>query len=501
MLFNSPEFLFGFLPVTFAGFFLIARRNHAAAAAWLGAASLFFYGWWSLSALPLLLGSILFNYWMGLLVSPRAGSSDARRKLLLIFALVVDLGILATFKYADFFIANADAVLGAAGLPQLGLLGIVLPIGISFYTFTQIAFLVDCYQGKVVERRFVHYLLFVTYFPHLISGPVLHHAQMMPQFRERRTYRMDPAKIYLGISIFGIGLAKKIVLADSLADFVNPFFDLAHAGATISFIDGWMGALAYTLQLYFDFSGYTDMAIGLSLLFGVTLPINFDSPYKATSIIDFWRRWHITLSNFLRDYLYIPLGGNRNGDFRRHANLLTTMLLGGLWHGANWTFVLWGGAHGTMLVINHLWRQLLGANVPTGRFAGFARFAGWGLTFIAVVLAWVLFRAESVATAGAIYRGMFAVNGFVLPAQVAAILPFGGWFASVGTMPTLGGGSVRGVFEQATLLLVGLAVALFGRQARHMSNAMRLLVIGISAGFVVHGLFFAAPKEFMYFQF
>lgn len=498
MLFNSPEFLFGFLPVAFAGFFLIARRSHTAAAAWLGAASLFFYGWWSLSALPLLVGSVVFNYWMGLQVSPREGVTQPQRKTLLTSALIVNLGVLATFKYADFFIANIDAIATAMGRPGLDFLGIALPIGISFYTFTQIAFLVDCYQGKVRERRFVHYLLFVTYFPHLIAGPVLHHAQMMPQFRERSTYRPDFAKIYLGISIFGIGLAKKIVLADSLAEFANPFFDFAHAGETITFIDGWMGALAYTLQLYFDFSGYTDMAIGLSLLFGVTLPINFDSPYKSTSIIDFWRRWHITLSNFLRDYLYIPLGGNRKGDPRRYANLITTMVLGGLWHGANWTFVLWGAMHGTLLALNHVWRAITGS---TGAAGPVGRITGWFLTFVAVVLAWVLFRAESLATATAIYRGMFAINGFVLPDQVAAILPFGHWFVTVGQMQTLGGGSVMGVFEQSVLLAVGLGIALFGKQARYMSNAARLWVIGLTAGFVIHGLFFAAPQEFMYFQF
>jgi alginate O-acetyltransferase complex protein AlgI len=498
MLFNSPAFLFGFLPVVFVGFFLIGRRSPTAAAAWLGAASLFFYGWWSVSAVPLLVGSVLFNYWMGLLVSPREGVSQARRKGVLTFALIVDLAVLATFKYADFFIANLDTVAAAFGRPGIGLLGIVLPIGISFYTFTQIAFLVDCYQGKVLERRFVHYLLFVTYFPHLISGPVLHHAQMMPQFRERRTYRPDFDKIYLGISIFGIGLAKKIVLADSLAEFANPFFKFARAGEMITFIDGWMGSLAYMLQLYFDFSGYTDMAIGLSLLFGVTLPINFDSPYKATSIIDFWRRWHITLSSFLRDYLYIPLGGNRKGALRRYINLLTTMVLGGLWHGANWTFVLWGAMHGGLLAFNHLWRAMTGRGGEGGRVA---RFVGWWLTFVAVLLAWVLFRADSVKTALAIYRGMFAMNGFVLPAQVAEILPFGHLFQTAGNMQTLGGGSIMGVFEQSALLIFGLGIALFGNQARHMSNAARLWVIGLSAGFIVHGLFFDAPKEFMYFQF
>ncbi len=499
MLFNTPVFLFGFLPITFVGFFLIARRSHAAAAGWLGLASLVFYGWWSVEALPLLIGSIIFNYVMGILVTPAPTVSDAARKRRLIFALAVNLSVLAAFKYADFFIVNANVALGAAGIREVGLLGIVLPIGISFYTFTQIAFIVDCWQGKVSERRFIHYLLFVTYFPHLISGPVLHHAQMMPQFRRPETYRLNLPLVYLGTSIFGIGLAKKVLLADSLADFANSFFGLAHSGEAVSFVDGWMGALAYTLQLYFDFSGYTDMAIGLSLLFGVTLPINFDSPYKATSIIDFWRRWHITLSNFLRDYVYIPLGGNRHGSWRRHVNLMTTMLLGGLWHGANWTFVLWGAMHGGLLVINHLWRALIGPDRFRGRLA---RLTGWLLTFIAVVLAWVLFRADSATTAAAIYRGMFGLNGVLLPAQIVELLPsLARWATPTGSMPTLGAGTMMGIFEQAVLVTTGLGIAVLAPQARAMSNRARLLVIGASAGFVVHALFYAAPKQFMYFQF
>jgi D-alanyl-lipoteichoic acid acyltransferase DltB (MBOAT superfamily) len=276
-------------------------------------------------------------------------------------------------------------------------------------------------------------------------------------------------------------------------------FDFAKAGNVITLIDGWMGALAYTLQLYFDFSGYTDMAIGLSLLFGVVLPINFDSPYKSRSIIEFWRRWHITLSNFLRDYLYIPLGGNRLGDGRRYLNLLLTMVLGGLWHGASWTFVLWGAAHGAMLAANHLWRGLVGPD----RFRGtLAHGAGWLMTFAAVVLAWVLFRADSARTALGIYRGMAGFNGVVLPEQVASMIPrANSMVAAVGKMQTLGAGSVMGVFEQAILVAFGLAIALFGKQARHMSQRMRLLVIAASAGFVIHSLFYAAPKQFMYFQF
>ena len=296
--------------------------------------------------------------------------------------------MLGTFKYAGFFAANLNALFSTGFA-----VNILLPVGISFYTFTQIAFLVDAYRGNVARYGLPHYALFVTYFPHLIAGPILHHKDMIPQFERAETKRPDPHLILCGLIIFAIGLFKKTCLADGIQPLVAPAFGANYP----SFDQAWIGALAYTFQLYFDFSGYSDMAIGISLMFGIFLPLNFNSPYKATSIIDFWRRWHMTLSQFLRDYLYIPLGGNRHGPVLRYVNLMITMLLGGLWHGAAWTFVVWGALHGAYLCVNHAWSNYGPAVAP--RFAGAANAAAFILTFLSVVVAWVFFRADSLSSA------------------------------------------------------------------------------------------------------
>ncbi|VWX58011.1 Alginate O-acetyltransferase complex protein AlgI [Burkholderiales bacterium 8X] len=408
MLFNSYAFIFFFFPLVVLGFFLIGARNVRAAAGFLALASLFFYGWWSIEALPLLVASICFNYWAGLKLTPAPDRSDRSRKRFLILVLAINLGVLAVFKYANFFVGNVNEGLAASGLAPLPLLHIALPIGISFYTFTQIAFLVDCWQGKVRERSFIHYVLFVTYFPHLIAGPVLHHAQMMPQFANPSTYRIDADKVALGLGIFTFGLAKKLLIADPMGQYADLMFNGVHNGVLPSLYTAWFGVLAYTLQIYFDFSGYSDMAIGLSLCLGVQLPLNFNSPYKSTSIIEFWRRWHISLSTFLRDYLYVPLGGNRKGPARRYLNLFLTMLLGGLWHGAAWTFVIWGALHGAYLMINHLWVAKVRRGRPASRFG---HVLGWMLTFVCVMIAWVVFRAESMHAAVAVYQGMLGLHG------------------------------------------------------------------------------------------
>ncbi|MGH9648052.1 MAG: MBOAT family O-acyltransferase, partial [Bryobacteraceae bacterium] len=353
MLFNSYPFLLGFLPVTLFGFFAIGQSSRRLAAAWLAFASLVFYGWWNPIYVLLLAASIAFNYTLGVRIARARHRADGAAKRWVVLAVAVNLAVLGYFKYANFFVDNFASV--ARFHPDIA--KIVLPLGISFYTFTQIAFLFDAYRGKVIEFNPVHYALFVTYFPHLIAGPILHHAEMMPQFRQRAIYRVNAENFAVGLTIFAIGLFKKTVLADGIAPFVGPLFSTA-ASSPPSFLDAWGGALTYTCQLYFDFSGYSDMAIGLSRLFGVVLPLNFDSPYKAANIIDFWRRWHMTLSRFLRDYVYFGLGGNRHGLARRYINLFVTMLLGGLWHGAGWTFVAWGALHGVYLMINHAWRAL-----------------------------------------------------------------------------------------------------------------------------------------------
>jgi D-alanyl-lipoteichoic acid acyltransferase DltB (MBOAT superfamily) len=412
LLFNSFPFIFVFLPIALVGFFALAGISHRLAAGWLTAASLAFYGWWDPNYIALLLASVGFNYVLGSRIARlhEAGQAAHGRRLLT-FAIVANLALLGYFKYAIFFMSGMHKLGIASGpLPQ-----IILPLGISFFTITQIAFLVDAHRGLAREYNFVHYMLFVTYFPHLIAGPILHHKEMMPQFGERQTYRLNWDNIAVGLTMFIFGLFKKTVIADEMAGFATPAFDAAAAGTHLSLLEAWGAALAYTFQIYFDFSGYTDMALGASRMFGIVLPLNFNSPYKASSIIEFWRRWHITLSRFLRDYLYIPLGGNRSSRLGRYRNLMLTMLIGGLWHGAEWTFVFWGGLHGAYLVVNHGWRSLRGrVSATVGRGE---RALATLLTFVAVVVAWVFFRASDFTTATSILSGMAGGNGVVLPTQ------------------------------------------------------------------------------------
>ncbi len=412
MLFNSFAFIFLFLPATLFGFFLLGRRARRLAAAWLAAASVFFYGWWNPVYVILLLASIGFNFSFGTkLARLHAAGREGEAGRLLAAAVAANLLLLGYYKYTNFFLANLGGLTGA----PFAAAEIVLPLGISFFTFTQIAFLVDARRGEAKEYSFIHYCLFVTYFPHLIAGPILHHGEMMPQFRDRAVYRLSWDNLAPGLTLFLIGLYKKTVIADGVAEYVAPAFNAAAAGAAPTLLDAWGAALAYTFQIYFDFSGYSDMAIGLSRMFGILLPLNFDSPYKSASVIDFWRRWHITLSRFLRDYLYFSFGGNRKGAARRHLNLFLTMLIGGFWHGAGWTFVCWGALHGVYLALNHAWRSLCRVlRFKPERLPGWQVFARL-LTFTAVVVAWVLFRAADFHAALAMLKGMAGMNGLVLP--------------------------------------------------------------------------------------
>jgi alginate O-acetyltransferase complex protein AlgI len=428
MLFNSFAFIFLYLPLVFAGMFMIGRRNHRLAALWLGAASVAFYAVWDVRFVILLMASVCFNYsagyWIGL---SRNTHESKKAKLFLVVAIGCNLMLLSYFKYANFMVVSVNQVFGL----QIPGLDIIMPLGISFFTFTQIAFLVDVYRGNANEYRFIHYLLFVTYFPHLIAGPILHHKQMMPQFANPATYHINVEHVAVGLTAFVFGLAKKVLIADNLAEYATPVFNAVRDGHALMLFEAWIGALSYTLQLYFDFSGYSDMAIGLSLMLNIRLPLNFNSPYKATNIIDFWRRWHMTLSNFLRDYLYIPLGGNRKGPARRYLNLMATMLLGGLWHGAGWTFILWGGLHGLYLVINHGWHELKG-RLGWGEGGRLAKFTGGGITFLAVVVAWVFFRADSFVSAWTLLSGMAGLNGVSLPVTIQSrVASLAGEFVSL----------------------------------------------------------------------
>ena len=418
MLFNSYAFIAGFVPAVLVACLIAGRAGGARAVlAVLLGASVFFYGWWDARYVLLLGGSIVVNFVLGLwLASGPLRERRAARHLVLIAGVAFNLALIAYFKYADFAIQTANAVFGT----DAGLLHVVLPLGISFFTFQQIAYLVDVARGGVADRSFVSYALFVTFFPQLIAGPIVHHGEMMPQFRAHgAALRLDD--FAAGLTMFAIGLFKKAVLADGVAPYATAAFAASEAGQTLDAVAAWGGALAYTAQLYFDFSGYCDMAVGAARLFGIRLPANFDSPYKATSIQDFWRRWHMTLSRFLRDYVYIPLGGNRHGAARRHVNVVLTMLIGGLWHGANWTFVVWGGLHGLMLALQGLWQ----AHGPrrAGPPTWLERRAAHLATFLFVVVAWVFFRAPTFAGAAAMLEGMAGLNGVELPSAVRHAAP------------------------------------------------------------------------------
>jgi alginate O-acetyltransferase complex protein AlgI len=518
MLFNSFSFICIFLPIVGLGFFIFSRFSHHLAAFWLCAASLFFYSVWNIHYLWLLLTSVAYNYGAAYLIR----ASRKRASWVLTGAIAGDLGLLGYYKYAGFFMQSLDD----AFQTNWTVGHIILPLGISFFTFTQIAFLVDTYLGKVREYDFVRYLLFVTYFPHLIAGPILHHAQMMPQFALKRTYRLNWRNINVGVTMFTLGLAKKVLLADMFSAWVRPIFDAVDHGAHPMFFEAWIGALAYTLQLYFDFSGYCDMAIGISYFFNVRLPLNFNSPYKAVNIIDFWRRWHMTLSAFLRDYLYIPLGGNRHGKFRRYINLMITMLLGGLWHGAGWTFVAWGGLHGLYLVLNHAFRGLRAkVGWEDGRFGRAGRVISILITFVSVVVAWVFFRAPDFGTAVGLVRGMMGLSGISLmnsagglpPAFVHFLNAYGIVFQGFTPITLFTGPTI-------TRLALGVAIVWFLPNSQEWTGLVRSPLPssgargsaltrwqpGRSWNWVVIGLLFAfafitvvsgPPSEFLYFQF
>jgi len=393
MLFNSYEFIFIFLPLTwFIYFYLNSKKLTELSKGFLVFASLFFYSWWNIAYLPLILISMLFNYTIG--SSLAKNSKSIYSKKILTAGIIANLSLLGYFKYADFFIENLNSMSGS----DIGLLHLALPLAISFFTFQQISYLVDSYRQETKEYDFLNYALFVTFFPQLIAGPIVHHKEMMPQFAMIKNKVKNYNNIAMGLFIFSMGLFKKVVIADTFAVWATNGFDVAQK---LNLIEAWVTSLSYTFQLYFDFSGYTDMAIGAALLFNIKLPINFNSPYKALDIQDFWRRWHMTLSRFLRDYIYIPLGGNRKGKYRTYTNLMATFILGGLWHGAGWTFVFWGTLHGMALVIHRVWNEL-----------GFKmnKVLAWFITFNFINISWVFFRAKEWDDALKVLGGMFSLD-------------------------------------------------------------------------------------------
>lgn len=410
MLFNSFEFLLLFLPVTVLGFYLLAKVGRLPLVlVWLILCSLFFHGYWKASYTWLFVISIVVNYQFGLACLPSALGDKGRRyrKAAIVGGISFNLGLLGYFKYVGFF---ADIVWQVSGrFFEVG--EIVLPLAISFYTFQQIAFLVDTYRGQCPRYTFLQYASYLAFFPHLIAGPIVRHNNLIGQLSSRSIMTFRAENLLSGFAIIMIGLFKKVVLADGAAAYVNPIFFAAGNGTQVGFAEGWMAAILFSFVIYFDFSGYSDIAIGLARLFNVRFPENFASPYKATSVVEFWRRWHITLSHFLREYLYIPLGGNRRGVARRQGNLMLTMLLGGLWHGAAINFVIWGGLHGLYLMVVHAWRHQCNKRGFVNRgVAGLV--ASRVVTYLAVVVAWVFFRATTLDQAGVVLSAMAGLNGF-----------------------------------------------------------------------------------------
>jgi D-alanyl-lipoteichoic acid acyltransferase DltB (MBOAT superfamily) len=452
MLFNSLQYLVFFLPVAWLGFRLLsAFQASSAQLLWLVACSVFFYASWDPVFVLLMTASVVVNFYCGRQLARRGGSA-----LVLTTGVIFNLGLLAYFKYTGFFIENLNAIAGLLiPLPE-----ITLPLAISFFTFQQIAYLVDVHRGEAREYSFLHYCLFVTFFPQLVAGPIVHHSEMMPQFETRQSRHDWLENTQVGITIIALGLFKKVVLADNLALLSDPLFARTEAGGALTFAEAWVAVGAFTGQIYFDFSGYTDIAIGSARLFGIRLPENFFSPYKSTSIVEFWRRWHITLSRFLRDYLYISLGGNRKGRVKRYRNLILTMVLGGLWHGAHWNFVIWGALHGFYLVINHFWRFLFPPRAERGAVTGsLLRVASWAITLLAVMIAWVFFRAQSTEAAFAILGAMANPQSLTIDSayigQLYALQP---GFALLGQLfPVSSPQTIPLVFLSAALLLSFIA--------------------------------------------
>ena len=411
MLFNSPEFIFLFLPITFFLYFYLNHKNLTKQSKILLVfSSLFFYSWWDIAYLPIIVISMFFNYRIGKYLH-----NSQAKKLILIFGISINIMLLTYFKYADFMIENFN-ILFHSHIAQLNLL---LPLAISFFTFQQIAYLVDSYKGETKEYNFLNYALFITFFPQLIAGPIVHHREMMPQFSYKRNILINYANIASGLVIFSIGLFKKVIIADTFSVWANAGFNTTE---TLNFIESWATSLSYTFQLYFDFSGYTDMAIGLGLLFNIKLPINFNCPYKAINIQDFWHRWHITLSRFLKDYIYIPLGGNRISSLNTYRNLLITFIIGGIWHGAGWTFVFWGLLHGIALIIQRIWSNF-GIKLW--------QWLAWFITFNFINIAWVFFRAKDWDTAISIIHSMFGLNNIIFTSKHEKYLSFLSSFPSV----------------------------------------------------------------------
>lgn len=464
-------------------------RLVSAAKAWLVFSSLLFYSYWNPIYLPIILGSMLVNYGIGTALSAKVKNVSKNNGLpldvVLASGVIINLALLGYFKYADFFISTVNFAIDS----NYSLLHLVLPLAISFFTFQQIAYLVDSYRNETREYDFLNYCLFVSFFPQLIAGPIVHHKEMMPQFARLKNSFVNYENVAIGMLVFSIGLFKKVIVADSFSVWATAGFDQA---ATLYFFEAWAAALSFTMQVYYDFSGYTDMAIGSALMFNIKLPLNFNSPFKAINIQDFWHRWHITLSRWLRDYLYIPLGGSRRGEWRTYLNLFVIFVLGGLWHGAGWTFVLWGAMHGIGAAVNKYW-QSLGIHIP--------KRLSWLITFIFIICTMVVFRATSVADAMKVFKGMFGFSGLVLPEGLQ------GFVAMLGIEGASFGKALEGVNgDDSTvfMLLIFVLTAIFSLNSMEIKErfvANKKYMVFVVVIFVVSVLNLTKMSEFLYFNF
>ena len=424
MVFASHSFL-AFMAIVLTAYWLLGRNHEKLCKPFLIAASFVFYGYWIPAYLLLLSASIAFNHVIAR--SILRGQAPARRRALVTLGIALNLVLIGYYKYAAFLVESLNWSFQAEfAVPE-----IILPIGISFFTFQQISLLVDAYQGRVGRLPFWDHVLFVSFFPQLIAGPIVRQHDMLPQLRERRHWRLRTDNLAIGIALFSLGLFKKAFLIDPFVPNLDIVYVAAASGAAIGFVDAWVGAIGYGFQIYFDFSAYSDMAIGLGFMFGLRLPVNFFSPYKAESMRVFWRRWHISLSRFLRDYLFIPFGGSRHGLARTVMALMLTMGLGGLWHGAGWNFVIWGLLHGAFLAVNHLWRTFVSRWLSGIRervrgslvLAGAAHLLSVGITFLAVTFAWVFFRAPDFDSAFRMVRAMFGFSGWIEIVELSNGIP------------------------------------------------------------------------------
>jgi len=410
MNFNSHEFIFLFLPFTLIVYVLLNRQHLTVASTiWLILCSFVFYCWTEMKSGVVLAFSILFNFCVGLVLTshPPSEAGRTKRKAILIFGIAVSVALLGYYKYTGFVVNNLNQWWGL----DLPVKKMLLPVGISFLTFTQIAYLVDIYRSPAKRTSFLNYALFISFFPRLLAGPVARYDEIIPQLESLKSKALNYRNLSMGLYLFAIGLFKKVEIADRLQDWASPGFDGGH---NLNLLLAWATSLCYSFQIYFDFSGYTDMAIGAALFFNVRLPINFNSPYKALDIQDFWRRWHITLTRFLRDYIYITLGGNRVREAHVYCNLMATFLIGGLWHGAGWTFVFWGFLHGAAIMMHRAWKRI-GLRMPN--------IIAWLVTFNFVNVAWVFFRAKTWNDAIRVLRGMAGLTGVALPEGWAKTFP------------------------------------------------------------------------------